>query len=257
MSNEFHFKNRRGEDLAARLEMAEDVRGVAIFAHCFTCSKDVVAVTRISRALRQSGISVLRFDFTGLGRSKGTFSDTNFSSNVHDILDAAAYLKEIYKAPSLLIGHSLGGAAVLAAAKQLDDVRGVVTIGAPSDPSHVKKLFQGSLAQISKEGQAEVCLAGRPFTIAQQFVEDLDAQSLPTRIQTLKKPLLIFHSPQDTTVGIDEARRIYELAAHPKSFVSLDGADHLLTQKQDAEYVATVIAAWATRYLITTITHLQ
>lgn len=220
-----------------------------LFAHCFTCGKDVVSASRIARALVSRGYAVLRFDFTGLGNSDGDFANSNFSSNVGDLVAAADFLRENYRAPSLLIGHSLGGAAVLAAAHAMKEVKGVVTIGAPADPEHVLKQFACKIDEISQQGVAEVQLAGRPFTIKKQFLDDLADQYQSKKISSLKKALLVFHSPVDATVSIDEAEKIYRSAKHPKSFVSLDDADHLLTKARDAEYVATTISAWATRYI--------
>lgn len=244
------FPNDDGEHLSARLELPlEPPRAFAIFAHCFTCSKDVAAATRISRALCERGIAVLRFDFTGLGNSEGDFANTNFSSNVDDLVAAARFLRENYQPAQLLIGHSLGGAAVLAAGGRIEEVRALVTIGAPSEPDHVLHLLEADLDSIERDGQADVTLAGRTFRIQKQFVEDVEERRLRDSIRGLAKPLLILHSPQDEVVGIDQARRIYEAAVHPKSFVSLDGADHLLSRREDSEYVAVTIAAWASRYL--------
>jgi len=221
----------------------------ALFAHCFTCGKDVLSASRIARALVARGYAVLRFDFTGLGSSDGDFANSNFSSNVNDLVLAADFLRENYRAPSLLIGHSLGGSAVLVAAHSMEEVKGVATIGAPSDPQHVVKQFGCNLDEINQSGVAEVRLAGRPFTIKKQFLEDLAAQHQSGNIAELKKALIVFHSPVDETVSIKEAEIIYRAAKHPKSFVSLDDADHLLTKARDAEYVAITIAAWATRYI--------
>jgi len=221
----------------------------ALFAHCFTCGKDVVSASRIARALVARGYAVLRFDFTGLGNSDGDFANSNFSSNINDLVLAADFLRQNYRAPSLLIGHSLGGAAVLAAAHAMDEVKGVVTIGAPADPQHVVKQFACDIDAINQAGVAEVQLAGRSFTIKKQFLDDLADQYLSEKIASLKKALLVFHSPVDATVSISEAEKIYRSAKHPKSFVSLDDADHLLTKARDAEYVATTIAAWASRYI--------
>ncbi len=221
----------------------------ALFAHCFTCGKDVVSASRISRALVARGCAVLRFDFTGLGGSDGDFANSNFSSNVNDLVLAADFLRANYRAPSLLIGHSLGGAAALAAAHSMEEVKGVVTIGAPADPQHVVKQFGCKIDEINQAGVAEVQLAGRPFTIKKQFLEDLADHYQAEKIAKLKKALLVFHSPVDATVSINEAEKIYRSAKHPKSFVSLDDADHLLTKARDAEYVAATLAAWATRYI--------
>ncbi len=244
------FDGYDGSRLAALLESpAEQPGAYALFAHCFSCGKDVAAASRISRALSARGIAVLRFDFTGLGNSDGDFANANFSSNVEDLLLAAAFLEENYEAPKLLIGHSLGGTAVLAAAAKLPGVEGVVTLGAPSSPDHVIKQFSADVAAIEQAGLAEVDLAGRAFTIRRQFLEDVRSADVLVELGRLKKALLVMHSPLDATVSIGEAEAIYKAARHPKSFVSLDHADHLLTDKQDAAYVAEVIAAWSERYL--------
>lgn len=227
---------------------ADNVKAYVLFAHCFTCGKDIAAASRIARSLVAQGYAVLRFDFTGLGNSDGDFANTNFSSNVADLVAAADFLRSNYQPPSLLIGHSLGGAAVLKAAQHIPESLGVVTIGAPADPDHVIKNFACQLNTIESEGQATVDLAGRAFTIKKQFLDDLRQQDTKY-ISSLKKALLIFHSPIDATVPIKEAEKIYTNAKHPKSFVSLDQADHLLSSKADAEYVAATIAAWASRYL--------
>lgn len=250
-SFKLQFPNAEGQMLSAKLEMPVDKKpkAYALFAHCFTCSKNFMAVTNISRALTSKGIAVLRFDFTGLGDSEGDFADTNFSSNVQDLIVAAEYLKSRYEAPKLLVGHSLGGAAVLIAASQLPYVTAVSTVGAPADPPHVKHLFEGALDEIEVEGKAKVSLGGRPFTIKKQFIDDLEYYEQSKVIKELNRPLLILHSPQDDTVDIKNAEKIYLAAMHPKSYVSLDGADHLLTRKEDAVYVGEVIASWATRYL--------
>ena len=208
-----------------------------------------MAASRISKALAADGFATLRFDFTGLGHSDGEFANTNFSSNIGDLVAAADFLRRQYESPSLLIGHSLGGAAVLAAAGEIDEVRGVATIGAPFEPEHIRHLFGGQIERISTEGEAEVTLAGRTFRITEQFLDDLTDHHLADKIRDLGKPLLLFHSPVDDVVGIDNAGRIFEAAQHPKSFVSLDDADHLLSEPNDAEYVASVLAAWASRYL--------
>ena len=241
------FKNASGQDLSGRLELPADryPHSFALFAHCFTCNKNLQAVRNIGKALTDKGFGVLRFDFTGLGESEGDFAETNFSGNVDDLIAAAKFLEEEYKAPQLLVGHSLGGAAVIFAAAQLSSVEALATIGAPSHPTHVKHLFQSSLDEIEASGKAEVRLAGRPFTIKKQFVEDLERQSLGEVAKSLRKPLLILHSPQDDTVGIKNAEEIYKAAHHPKSFVSLDGADHLLNDKKDSLYAGQVIGSWA------------
>ncbi len=243
------FDNQRGESLAALLEQPDRPRAMALFAHCFTCSKDIAAASRISRALGRKGIGVLRFDFTGLGNSEGDFANTNFSSNVQDLLAAAQALRQRLQAPQILIGHSLGGAAVLAAAADIEECRAVATIGAPADPSHVRHLLEGDIEEIESEGSATVRLAGRKFQIKKQFLDDISSQRLQRRLKSMQRALLILHSPLDSIVSIDEAAKIYKAARHPKSFISLDQADHLLGRKEDSEYVATVLSAWASRYL--------
>jgi putative redox protein len=250
-SKKVSFLNNKGQMLSARLQFPATgkPRIIAIFAHCFTCSKDLHAVVAISRALIQQNIGVLRFDFTGLGESEGDFSETNFTSNVADLVSAASYLRDTYQAPSVLIGHSLGGAAVLMATQQIEEVEAVVTIGAPADPEHVSNLVKKSKDDIERDGEAIVQIGGRPFKITRQFLQDLKERSPEKIIQTLGRPLLILHSPQDMIVGIDNARLIYEAARHPKSFISLDGADHLLSKSEDASYVGQVISAWASRYV--------
>lgn len=235
--------------LAGQLESpAGDIKFYALFAHCFTCGKDIAAATRISRALTKQGIAVLRFDFTGLGNSDGDFANSNFSSNIQDLVAAADHLRAHFKAPQLLIGHSLGGAAVLAAAAQIKEVQAVTTIGAPSDAQHVTHNFSAHLDEINAAGVAKVTLAGREFTIKKQFVDDI-AKYDRSHIGKLKRALLVMHSPIDATVNIREAEKIYASAKHPKSFISLDNADHLLTKKEDADYAAEVIASWAKRYV--------
>ena len=245
-----HFPGADGAMLAARLDLpAQAPRAYALFAHCFTCSKESLAATRISAALTQHGIGVLRFDFTGLGGSAGDFSNTNFSSNVADLIAAANWLTAHHGAPKILIGHSLGGAAVLAAAGKIAGAVAVATIGAPYGPAHVARLLGAATAEIESAGEAEVLLAGRAFRIKKQFLEDISSQNTTAHIAALGKALLIMHSPRDTTVSIDNAAQIFMAAKHPKSFVSLDTADHLLTGREDAIYVAAVLAAWAGRYL--------
>ena len=244
------FPNQQGIRLAGLLETADEHTLVyALFAHCFTCSKDNAAASRISRALNARGIGVLRFDFTGLGNSDGDFSNTGFSSNIQDLIAAADFLAEQYRAPALLIGHSLGGAAVLAAAPEIDSVKAVATLGAPATADHIRALFTPHLDTILSQQQAEVTLGGRVFTISKRFLDDIAAYDSTGHIAELGKALLILHSPVDATVSIDEAAKIYASARHPKSFVSLDDADHLLSRKRDSEYAAEVIAAWAGRYL--------
>jgi len=249
-SEKVSFTNLKGETLAARLDRPlSRPRAYALFAHCFTCSKDIFAAARVAQGLVQNGIAVLRFDFTGLGSSEGEFENTNFSSNVDDLVAAAEFLQENYEAPDLLIGHSLGGAAVLVAAKHIPSAKAVATIGAPADPDHVKENFSLSLETIKEEGTANVCLAGRPFTIKKQFLEDIATQNLEKDVANLSKALLVFHSPLDQTVSIENAATIFTAAKHPKSFVTLDDADHLLSRKQDAVFVADTLAAWVNRYL--------
>lgn len=242
--------NTAGQSLAARLDYpAAKPRGWAIFAHCFTCSKDVLAAARVAQGLALEGIGVLRLDFTGLGQSEGVFEDTSFTSNIEDIGTAATWLEDHHDAPGLLIGHSLGGAAVLAAASGLPSVRGVATIGAPADPQHVQHLFDKHLEEIHTAGKADVSIGGRPITVGKTFVDDLMTHDAPTTIRHLKVDLLVLHSPIDQIVGIENAGMIYEAAHHPKSFVSLDRADHLLTNRDDSAFAAKVIAAWAARSL--------
>jgi putative redox protein len=236
--------------LAARLELPDGPpRAYALFAHCFTCSKDVFAAARIAGGLAEAGIAVLRFDFTGLGASEGDFANTNFSSNVEDLVRAAGYLRDAHAAPAILIGHSLGGAAVLAAAGKIPEAKAVATIAAPADPGHIAHLLADARPEIEKKGEAEVVLAGRSFRIQKQFLEDIDGHRLADAIKDLKRALLIFHAPRDGTVGIENASAIFAAARHPKSFVSLDGADHLLSRREDARYVAAVLTAWAGRYV--------
>jgi putative redox protein len=244
------FPGSQGAELSARLDLpATPTRAYALFAHCFTCTKEVVAASRIARELTEAGIGVLRFDFTGLGGSGGDFASTNFSSNTDDIRLAAEWLRVNRRGPQLMIGHSLGGSAVLAVAGEIEEVRAVVTIAAPADLDRVAHLFAGDLHQIETEGQARVRLAGRTFSIRKQFVDDLRSHDLLDRIACMRKPLLILHSPVDEIVGIEQAERIFAAARHPKSYVSLDHADHLLTARADAAYAAGVMAAWAGRYL--------
>lgn len=248
----FQFTGSEGQQLAAALDTPEgEIRAYALFAHCFTCGKDGLAAKRIAVALSAKGIAVLRFDFTGLGSSEGDFANSTFSSNVADLVRAADHLRKTYEAPALLIGHSLGGAAVLAAAHEIPDATAVVTIAAPSDPAHVTGHFAESIEKIRKEGRAEVSLAGRPFTVKREFLDDVAEHNLMGHIAGLNKALLVMHAPSDDTVGIDNATRIFVAAKHPKSFISLAGADHLLSNRQDALYVADVIAAWTGRYLDT------
>ena len=244
------FAGAGGDILAARLDLpAGAPRAYAIFAHCFTCSKDIFAASRIAAGLAAKGIATLRFDFTGLGASQGEFANTNFSSNIADLIRAADFLRANYMAPGLLIGHSLGGAAVLAAAGDIAEVKAVATIGAPSSASHVTANFSAHVDDIEKDGSAEVILGGRKFTIQKQFLRDIEGHSLTRRIARLKRALMVMHSPLDATVGIDNAGEIFAAAKHPKSFVSLDGADHLLSRRDDAAYVADILCAWSARYI--------
>ena len=246
----FQFASTEGHKLAAALDLPDrKPLAYALFAHCFTCGKDVLAAKRIAVALATRGIAVLRFDFTGLGSSEGDFANATFTSNVADLVRAANHLRQTRKAPAILIGHSLGGAAILAAAASIPEAKAVVTIAAPSDPAHVTGLFRDRIEDIRKAGKAEVSLAGRPFTIKREFLDDIAEQGLTTRLANLHKALLVMHAPTDDMVGIDNATRIFVAAKHPKSFVSLAGADHLLSEKRDSSYVADVIAAWSSRYL--------
>ena len=246
----FQFTSAEGHQLAAALDLPDgEPLAYALFAHCFTCGKDVLAAKRIATALAAKGIAVLRFDFTGLGSSEGDFANSTFSSNVADLVRAADHLRETRGAPAILIGHSLGGAAILAAARRIPDARAVVTIAAPSDPAHVTHLFRDRIGDIRQHGKVEVQLAGRPFHITSEFLDDIAERSLMPQVTKLHKALLILHSPTDDTVGIDNATKIFVAAKHPKSFVSLAGSDHLLSGKRDAAYVAGVIAAWAERYV--------
>ena len=252
------FKNSNGQELAARLELPEqEVLAYAIFAHCFTCNKNLSAVKNIGRALTQKGIAVLRFDFTGLGESEGDFENTNFSSNVEDLVSASDFLTANYVSPKILIGHSLGGAAVIFAANKLPNITALATVGAPSNPKHVAHLVQSGEEEIKKNGEAVVVIGGREFKIKEQFLSDIHEQNMDSAVKQMKKALLVMHSPQDTTVGIENAAQIYKAGWHPKSFVSLDGADHLLSRKEDSEYVGEMIGVWAQRYIgdDITITH--
>jgi len=249
-STRFNFPNGKGEQLAATLDLPlGQPAAYALLAHCFTCGKDILAAKRIAERLATHGIAALRFDFTGLGGSEGEFANTHFSSNVDDLVAAADHLRKMHGAPAILIGHSLGGAAVLAAAHRIADARCVVTIAAPCDPSHVTGLFKEHVDKIKEHGEVEVALAGRPFRIKREFLDDVAEKRLQECLASLRKALLIFHSPTDDVVGIENASHIFIAAKHPKSFVSLADADHLLSKKSDAAYVADVIAAWAERYL--------
>ena len=249
-SQKIVFENQEGISLAGRLELPDHTpKYFAIFAHCFTCSKDIAAASRISKSLTDFGIGVLRFDFTGIGNSDGDFANSNFSSNVQDLLAADTWLEKNYSNARLLVGHSLGGAAVLNAARLLEHVKAVATIGAPFDPHHVVKNFHADLEEIKDKGFATVNLGSRKFTIKKQFLDDLEAQDSGNYLAKLKKAILIFHSPQDSTVGIENAQQIYQHAKHPKSFISLDGADHLLSKRHDSNFVASILAPWAERHV--------
>ena len=246
----FTFNNANGQELAGKLvSPTGTVRGQAVFAHCFTCGKDLAAAVRLSRSLSAQGFRVLRFDFTGLGESEGEFADTTFTSNVADLVAATSAMEERFEPVCLLVGHSLGGAAVIAAASKVPSVRAVATIGAPAEPEHAGHLFDSARQEIETKGQAQVQLAGRPFVVRRELIEDLAASRLDAALRDPDQALLIMHSPIDQIVGIDHAQRLYQTARGSKSFVSLDDADHLLTRRQDAEYAASVLAAWASRYL--------
>lgn len=244
-------KTPSGPLLSARLDLPDnDVIATALFAHCFTCGKDILAASRISRRLVTHGYAVLRFDFTGLGASEGEFADTNFSSNIEDLVTSAEWLRKHYQAPWLVIGHSLGGTAILAAAEHLADARAFVTIGSPSDPRHIFNLIgDPGLQEIETTGDALVDLAGRPFRIKQQFLVDAEEQRVLQHVRRLQRPLLVMHAPGDETVPIEHATAIFHAAAHPKSFMSLGDADHLLSERVDTDFIADVIAAWSQRYL--------
>lgn len=249
-AEKFDFPNAQGQTLAALLDRPDEpARAVALFAHCFTCGKHNRAARHIAEGLKLHGIAVLRFDFTGIGASEGEFANTNFSSNVDDLVAAADHLRRTLVAPAILIGHSLGGAAVLAAVHRIPEAKAVVTLAAPFDPAHVVGLFGEKVANIGDKEEVEVTLAGRPFKVRRSFLEDVNQQNLGEHIGRLHKALLVFHSPTDDTVGIDNASRIFTAAKHPKSFISLAGADHLISKASDAAYVARVIASWADRYL--------
>lgn len=249
-TEKFQFPGSDGQLLAASLDLPDGVPvAYALFAHCFTCGQNVLAAKRIAEGLAKHGIATLRFDFTGIGASEGEFANTTFSSNIGDLVLAADHLRKTRRAPSILIGHSLGGAAILAATSMIPEAKCVATVAAPSDPSHVTHWFKEQVPEIREKGELEVSLAGRPFRIKREFLDDIAEHRLTETVAKLHRPLLLFHSPTDNTVGIDNATRLFVAAKHPKSFISLTGADHLLTQKQDAVYVADMIAAWAMRYL--------
>ncbi len=249
-SQKITFPGSQGFELAARLDRpVGNSHAYALFAHCFTCSSQVLAAKYIAMELARQNIAILRFDFTGLGSSEGEFANTNFSSNIQDLVAAADYLRENFAAPSILIGHSLGGTAILAAAENIPEAKAVVTIGAPADAEHVIQNFGDKIKEIEIEGEAKVSLAGRSFTIQKQFLDDVQTSTLDSRIANLRRGLLILHSPVDQVVGVENASHIFLAAKHPKSFVSLDKADHLLSDPQDAIYAANIIASWASRYV--------
>jgi alpha/beta superfamily hydrolase len=249
-SERIEFEGALGDMLSAKVDYPEgEHKACALFAHCFTCSKNLRAVGNISKAMNRKGVLVFRFDFTGLGESDGSFEDTNFSSNVEDLVAAANYMEEEMGGPTILIGHSLGGAAVLQAASKIDSAKAVVTIGAPSEPKHVEHHFESKREEIEKEGSAVVKLAGRPFRIKKQFLDDLEKSKMDSYIENLGNALLVMHAPLDDTVGIDNAAHIYKMAKHPKSFISLHEADHLLTNEKFSIYAGSVIAEWAEIYL--------
>lgn len=249
-SKRIEFKGAFGDMLSAKIDMPEgEYRACALFAHCFTCSKNLKAVANIAKALNNKGVLVLRFDFTGLGDSGGSFEDTNFSSNVDDLIAAAEYMKKEMHGPTILIGHSLGGAAVLQAASNMETVKAVATIGAPSEPKHVEQHFESKRDEIEETGSAIVKLAGRPFRIKKQFLDDLAEARMDNYVKNLNRALLVMHAPLDDTVSIDNAAHIYQMAKHPKSFISLHEADHLLTDERFSRYAGSVIAEWAEIYL--------
>lgn len=250
-SIQIEFSNQRNEKLHGQLDfpIGNKPDAYALFAHCFTCGKNLLSSKIVARALNAQNIAVLRFDFTGLGKSEGDFADTGFSSNIDDLVAAANFLEEQFEAPSLLIGHSLGGAAVLYAGKAISSVKAIATVGAPSDPVHVTHLLGSESETLLEKGEATVNIGGRPFKMRKSFLDDIKRYDLPTYLKDLKKPLLILHSPQDAIVNISNAAELYSSAFHPKSFISLDGADHLLSSRKDADYVGCTIAAWAKRYL--------
>lgn len=250
-SQKVYFKNKKGDKLSGNLDLPENSNPheFAIFAHCFTCSKNLTAVHTISKALCLYGIAVLRFDFTGLGESEGDFSDSGFSSNVSDLIAAGEFLMNNYESPSLAIGHSLGGTAILMAAHKIDSLKAIVTIGSPADPEHVKHLLVEGMESIKKNGKSKVNLSGREFTITEEFIEDLEKFNPIEQLKNLNKSLLIMHSPQDRVVAIDHAAEIYHAGRHPKSFISLNKADHMLNDKEDSFYAGELISAWVKRYI--------
>jgi uncharacterized OsmC-like protein/pimeloyl-ACP methyl ester carboxylesterase len=249
-STKLNIKNDKGFTLHAYLELPANQKPnhYAIFAHCFTCTSSLSAVKNISRALTNYGFGVVRFDFTGLGKSEGEFADSHFSANVEDLIAVSDYMFSNYKAPSLLIGHSLGGAAVISAAAKLENIKAVATIGAPATISHVTNLFSHGIDEIKDKGEVEVNIGGRPFKINNEFIDDFSKTDLLSIVKNIRKPMLILHSPTDTIVGIKNAEQLYQQAHHPKSFVSLDNADHLLSKSEDSNYAGNMIGVWVQRY---------
>lgn len=249
--NKITFKNRDGVELSGRLELpaAATTQAYALFAHCFTCTKNLKSVHDISAALGQNGIAVFAFDFTGLGESEGDFAETNFSSSVNDLIDAAKFLQSKYRAPAILIGHSLGGTAAIRAALEIPSVLAVATIGAPFCPAHVKNLFADDIGSIRADGETQVHIGGRSFRIRRQFLDDINGQSVESALRNLKRALLVFHSPLDNVVGIENATNIFQAAKHPRSFISLDHADHMLSRTEDSTFTGQLLAAWARRYI--------
>lgn len=250
MKKTIKLTNRKGEILAAILEFPEGpIAGYSVFAHCFTSNKNLSAVHTIGKLLTDNGIAVLRFDFTGLGESEGEFENTNFTTNTEDLLDACAFLKANYEAPKILIGHSLGGAAVLFSAKHIESLKAILTIGAPADPSHVSHLFEEHISSIEKEGEKLLSIGGRSFRIKKQFLDDIQSKKIEDATKGLNVPIMVIHSPQDEMVEISNAAKIYKAANHPKNFISLDNADHLLGSKIDSQFVGQMISSWTKRYL--------
>jgi len=241
----FHFKNQAGIQLAAILEQPEgESVAQVLYAHCFTCSKDIITASRISRALVKNDFAVTRFDFSGLGDSDGDFEESNFSTNIQDIISAADYLRKNHQAPEVLIGHSLGGVAVLTAAKHIPESKAVITLAAPAEPANILTHFKNARELITEKGEIQVTIGRKNYILNQQFLDDVDSYDLSADISSLNKPLMILHSPDDETVNIDHANRIFEIAQHPKNFISLEGADHLLSNREDADFVADLISAW-------------
>lgn len=248
--HKFSFENASSQQLAAILERPEETpRAWLLYAHCFTCSKDIITAARISRALVNHGFAVMRFDFTGLGESEGEFSETNFTTNIQDILTAADHLRKQHQAPNLLMGHSFGGAAMLAAAKSISECQAVITLATPSEPANIFSHFHNARETIQTKGEMQVRIGNQDILLTRQFLEDVDRYHLEDSIRDLDKPLLILHAPDDKTVSVEQAKIIFKAAPHPKNFIALDGADHLLTNREDALFVADIIAAWVKRYV--------